>query len=268
MTEATVDLSRINANYTLLSKQCSAYCVLKADAYGHGILPVFRSLYGVGARRFAVTDGTDALLLLSEKHDIELLLLQMPPTALLGALIGAGATFALSDYASAETLSRAAASLSLRAQCHIAFNTGMNRLGFSLAPDDETATLHAVCHLLRLPSLAVTGAYSHLAFPPNAEEARRAKARFLFALSHLVKSYRGEAPLSVHLYASGGAHLSPPYIPHTRPCLRLGIGLYGYGASGVSPAMALYTRVLGSFMLRKGERSVARRETKTSSSLL
>ena len=254
MTEATVDLSRINANYHLLSLRYPTYCVLKSDAYGHGILPVLHSLFSVGARRFAVTDSCDALQLLRARRGIEVLLLQMPPRAALDSLIASGATFALSDYASAEELSRRAAALSMRARCQIAFNTGMNRLGFSLSPDDETTTLHAVAHILSMPALSVTGVYSHLAFSPAASEAKRAEKRFLSAVSYLTRHRAGEAPLSMHLYASGGAGRTLPALPYTQPCLRVGLSLYGYGAAGVLPAMALYTRVLGSFTLRKGER--------------
>ena len=254
MTEATVDLSRINANYHLLSMRYPTYCVLKADAYGHGILPVFRSLFLTGARCFAVTDASDALLLLREKQEIEVLLLQMPPRDAIGSLIAAGVTFALSDYASAEELSFRASALSRRARCHVAFNTGMNRLGFSLSPDDEIATLHAVSHILSMPAISVTGVYSHLAFSPLTAEAKQAEKRFLFAVSYLMKHYREKEPLFMHLYASGGAGLLLPSLPHTRPSLRVGLSLYGYGASGALPAMALYTRVVGGFTLRKGER--------------
>ena len=254
MTEATIDLSRINANYNLLSKRYSSYCVLKSDAYGHGLLPVFRSLYRVGARHFALTDAEDACLLLSEKSDVEVLLLQMPPRNTFDALLSLGATFSLSDFASAEELSRRAASRAIRAKCQIAFNTGMNRLGFSLSPDDETATFHAATHLLRLPMLSVRGFYSHLAFLPTEAASRKAKTRFASAVSYLMKHYTEKTPPAVHLYASGGASVPPPTVPFCRPFLRMGLALYGYGAMGVHPAMALYTRVLGGFTLRKGER--------------
>ena len=254
MTEATIDLSRINANYTLLSKRYSSYCVLKADAYGHGLLPVFRSLYRVGARHFALTDAADAVRLLSERSDAEILLLQMPPRTYFDTLLSLGATFSLSDDASAEELSRFAARRNIRAKCHIAFNSGMNRLGFSLSPDDETATFHAVSHLLRLPMLSVRGFYSHLAFPPTEAASRKAKTRFSSAVSYLMKQYAEKTPPAVHLYASGGTSVPPPDLPFCRPFLRTGLALYGYGASGVLPAMALYTRVLGGFTLRKGER--------------
>jgi alanine racemase len=58
----------------------------------------------------------------------------------------------------------------------------------------------------------------------------------------------------MHLYASGGAGLLLPSLPYTRPAFRVGLSLYGYGASGVLPAMALYARVVGGFTLRRGER--------------
>ncbi|MDQ2979910.1 MAG: alanine racemase, partial [Acidobacteriota bacterium] len=57
-TRAVVDLDAIAANYRLLEEAAGGagrvLPVVKADAYGHGALPVARRLAREGARRFAV----------------------------------------------------------------------------------------------------------------------------------------------------------------------------------------------------------------------
>ena len=53
------DLARVAANYRLLAAHlaregASPIAVVKANAYGHGAVPVATALYAAGARRFAV----------------------------------------------------------------------------------------------------------------------------------------------------------------------------------------------------------------------
>ena len=256
MTEAFVDLSRINANYTLLSKRYDAYCVVKSDAYGHGLLPVARSLYSVGARRFAVVEGRDALTLLSHLKSLETLLLQAPPDALLPALIARGAVFSLSELSFAKRLSAVAASLHKRVRCHVALNSGMNRLGLSLSPSDAQETMRAVRHILCMPQLSVEGVYSHLAASAADAYTAMQTQRFFAALSEIGAmraEMRVRAPLVFHLSATANLSRAALFPSGVVPRVRVGLALYGYGTSGVQPAMALFADVLGRFFLRRGE---------------
>lgn len=256
MTEAFIDLSRINANYTLLSKRFCAYCVVKSDAYGHGLIPVARSLYGSGARRFAALEGRDALALLSRFRGVEVLLLQPQPDALLSPLVMRGAVFSVSEFSFAERLSKVAARLGKRARCHIALNSGMNRLGMSLSPDDGEMTLHAVSHILRMSPLLVEGVYSHLACRPYDAYTDLQERRFLAAVAE-INAIRARlslrTPLALHLSATANLSRAPVYPEGVSPRVRVGLSLYGYGAEGVLPAMSLSAPVLGVFVLRRGE---------------
>lgn len=59
---AHIDLSAIKSNYTKIRKVCQVpvMCVLKADAYGHGLVPVALALQSAGAETFCVADLAEA----------------------------------------------------------------------------------------------------------------------------------------------------------------------------------------------------------------
>ena len=67
-TAALIDLQAIRANYELAcsvtgNRQCIA--VVKADAYGHGAVPVTRCLQAAGIRDFSVATLKEALAALT-----------------------------------------------------------------------------------------------------------------------------------------------------------------------------------------------------------
>jgi len=65
-TSATIHLGHLVHNYCLLKKKSAPsniMAVVKANAYGHGLLPVAEALYHAGCRHFAVTDVEEGVKL-------------------------------------------------------------------------------------------------------------------------------------------------------------------------------------------------------------
>ncbi len=250
MIRATIDLSRINVNYSCLSKDKNDFAVLKADAYGHGLSAVARSLLSAGCRRFAVAAADEAATLRALAPYAEILLLCPPEPCGIPALIDMGVTFACGSLAFAEALA-AQASGTRRARVHLALNSGMNRMGFSLAPADFAPTLALLFRILASPRLTVTGVYTHLAEGPASPRTARQCARFSAAARHLF-SRRPE--LLFHMAATPNLTLAALFPSGARTALRIGLGLYGYGDARVSPAMMLEASVLETGLLHRGER--------------
>ena len=84
-TRATVDLSAIARNYRLLEERAGAEVavipVVKADAYGHGAVPVARRLEAEGARIFAVAIAEEGVELRRGGVRGEILLLNFSDAA-------------------------------------------------------------------------------------------------------------------------------------------------------------------------------------------
>lgn len=139
-TRLEIDLDAICSNYRALRAAAGgspALAVVKADAYGHGAVPVARALRAAGADMFAVALIEEGIEL--REAGIE------APILMLGATDGPGA-LAAAEYGITEVvfardallaLEGAAKSLGVHAKAHLKIDTGMNRIG--VRTEEESA---------------------------------------------------------------------------------------------------------------------------------
>jgi alanine racemase len=158
-TRATVDLARLERNWRRLRAahaQGRVMTVLKANAYGHGMLPVARFLQGLGQELFAVALLDEALALREAGVTGRILVLGPPEP---GSLPLYGRHRIEATVPAVEHL-RAAIQAAQEGplEVHLKFDTGMGRIG--LRPDalDDVRTL-----LREAGTLTVRGIYSHFA---------------------------------------------------------------------------------------------------------
>lgn len=223
-------MEALGKNYRALHARagCEVMAVVKANAYGHGAVPIAARLYAEGCRRFAVTDLCEAVVLRDALRDpaAEILVLgNVPPE---GARLAAAAGITLTVHAAGEAEAYANAVGGAVLSVHVKLNSGMNRAGLSLLPADLGATLSAVLMTAAAPRLRLTGVYSHLA---TADEAAHPLtecqlARFRAAVELL--ACRGvRAPAHI---AASAALLSRGNCGY--PIVRAGLALYGYDPCG------------------------------------
>ena len=167
-----IDLDAILENYrtacALAQGGAEITCVLKANAYGHGAVPVALALQQAGCRSFAVSCDREALEL--RRHGIAGDILVMTPAETPDRLVAAGAVL---TAASAEDLARAEAAAAAQnriAQVQLKLDSGFHRLGFPC--DGETVSRLAGL-IPSLPHVRVTGAYTHLALARADLDARQ-----------------------------------------------------------------------------------------------
>ena len=106
---ATVDLDRLAENYHLIVRAAGGrpvMCVIKADAYGHGAVPVARRLTREGAGYFAVACASEALELRRAGIDGQILLLGYAGEGDLPALLAGDVTLTAYDAESAHWAAR------------------------------------------------------------------------------------------------------------------------------------------------------------------
>jgi alanine racemase len=239
-----VDLSAIARNYRLLRQRANVAVipVVKADAYGHGAVPVARRLVEEGAAMFAVAIAEEGVELRRAGVPGEILLLNFSDPADVALHRAYGLTPTLYDLAQAEAFARAAAALTAPLPVHVKLDTGMGRLG--IQPEDIGAFAGI---LRRAPGLALRGTFAQLS---SAEEpdspATPVEVR---GLSDALSSLRaaGVEPGLIHLANSAGVLAHPEsHFDAVRP----GLALYGIrpseglGEQGLEPAMSLETRVM------------------------
>ncbi len=145
-TRAVVDLGAIARNYRFLAGRvapAAVIAVVKADAYGHGAVPVARRLEAEGARTFAVAIAEEGVALRRAGIGGDVLLLNYADPADIPLHRAYGLTPALSDLAQAKEFAAASGTGAAPLPVHLKLDTGMGRLGV------RPAELPAVIDVLR-----------------------------------------------------------------------------------------------------------------------
>ena len=209
-------IANANAVRTLVQKR-KVYAVVKADAYGHGLVGVSNALYNV-VDGFCVSLAREALDLRIAGIDKEILLLIPAVKEDLERLISHNVTLTVCSKIDLLSVIDVCSKLKKQAFIHVKLNTGMNRLGLD--------SVNALSEILTIASksqfIEISGAFSHLGNPADKKYSKRQLENFK-NLSTYIKNYNPNATL--HLSASGGIALGKDYL---FDAVRVGIMLYGY----------------------------------------
>ena len=159
-TYVTVDLDAIGRNIDAVSAKARVpvMAVIKADAYGHGAVPIAKFLEEKCAF-FGVSSMAEAMELRKAGIQTPILVLGHTPSAAFSTAIENDIRPAIFSLDGAKSLSEAALKLGKSARFHFAVDTGMSRIGFPLsetAADDCAAAV-------RLPGIFAEGLFSHFA---------------------------------------------------------------------------------------------------------
>ena len=155
-----VSLRRLVENYRKIAEAVApseVLAVLKANAYGLGVLPVARALSDAGAAAFGVAEPHEALQLLPLGKPVQILSSVLPEEV--APMVAAGVILPVTDLATARLISDSSVRCGQPAVVHIKLDTGMGRLG--LLPAEAPAVIRAAC---RLPGIDCQGIFSHFPF--------------------------------------------------------------------------------------------------------
>ena len=248
----TVDLGAVAANYRTVraaAPGAEAAAVVKADAYGLGMLPVARRLAAEGCGSFFVADAREGQALRAALPGVTIYVLNglFPGTA--GLYRAAGLVPCLAAPAELAEWRAEAAQAGQRLPAVLHFDTGMNRLGLGAAEAAALAADDAAAE-----GLDVRLIISHLACADDAADPHNGQqlARFRALLGPL----RARFPAArVSLANSPGVFLGPDY--HFN-LVRPGIGLYGGNplsgrASPFCAAVTVEARVIALRQLAAGD---------------
>ena len=243
-TWAEVDLGAIRHNVHALKRRAPAsrlMAVVKADAYGHGAVPVSRAALDAGADSLAVVTAGEGIELREAGIEAPILVFtDLLPDAL---ALAERARLTVTAH-SPESAKRIRARPGLRA--HLKVNTGMNRWG--VAPEEVGETRRILADRL-------SGVYTHFASADSDPEATRRQAR---AFEEVIAAHDFGGAL-VHA-ANSAATLWHPASHHD--CVRPGVALYGMHPTGdggdpadegLRPALSLKSYVADVRTISPGE---------------
>ena len=242
---AIVDLGALEANYAYLRRRAGTgavlACVVKADAYGHGAVPVARALSVAGARHFAVASLAEAVELRDAGIDGLVLVLGGIERGLEREASAREIQPLVGTLGQLRRWNDEAHRLGRTLPCHICLNSGMNRLGIDFDPSEEAGDQELLRAMAECEWVDPVGVATHHAAAEDfvshqAEEQERLFARQLAALRRA-----GHVPRFVHsansaalLYRGISATGAEGSMLMARP----GLALYGYVKPpvGVVPA--------------------------------
>ncbi len=244
-TRIRVDLDAISHNLQVLRAAAGVPVmgIVKANAYGHGLVRVGLHLQARGVEQLGVAFLEEGIALREAGVTVPILVMGgiFGPQA--AALIAHDLEITVSSLDKLRQVEAAAESLGRVATIHLKIDTGMERIGvhsYHAGPFIEAAVASRWCR--------VKGVYSHLACAdePDSPMTARQRERFLEACAHFE---RLGAPMPLrHLANSGGVlHFPDTCLDMVRP----GIALYGVLPDPASrttldlrPALSLVSQVV------------------------
>ncbi len=223
-THVLIDVEAFRSNFrfvrSLVGPDVAIMPVVKANAYGHGVVSLSRAAIEEGAMILGVARSTEAFRLRDEGIRHRILVLEVVPHQHEERCIREECELTIVSEGSAARLNETARVLGKRAKVHVKIDTGMTRLGIPF----ESA-LNVVSAVAHMPNLVIEGVFSHFATAEAEDQsfAQLQLERFRSILSSL--EAMGIRPALVHM-ANSGAIITLPdsHFSMVRP----GLMLYGY----------------------------------------
>lgn len=245
-TVVEISLARLADNLRAIEaavRPAAVMPIVKANAYGHGLVPVARHLVSLGARSLGVAFLEEAVALREAGITVPILVMGGIFGDQIPVFLRHGLTMTASSIDKLEQIDQAAGQVGVTATVHLKIDTGMERIGVHYYNARGLLERASECR-----RTVVEGIYSHFANADAADltSARLQLARFLEVLEWYDK--QGVKPPVRHM-ANSGAVLQLPesHLDMVRP----GILLYGVYPSAevrktiaVQPALSLRSRVV------------------------
>ena len=235
----------------LLNPSTKFLGVVKANAYGHGMIQCARTLQDNGADWLAVATVPEGVELRKNSITLPILCLGQANPLLAPLMADFNITQAVGDTENAKAISDFAASTGKSIRIHIKIDTGMSRTGFYWPHNDDTLKLQTaktILEVCNLPGLYAEGMFTHFAAADGDTEFTHSQLNRLIEVRECLRNLGREFKI-VHSAASVGvldypdAHLDMG---------RFGLVLYGYASTetgnedsnlGLRPVMTVKSRI-------------------------
>jgi alanine racemase len=243
---AEIDLDAIAHNVTTIKRHVGdgvrVIAVVKANAYGHGVVPVAQTALQSGASWLAVGRVGEGIALRRAGIRAPILMMCYTPAANAAQIAAYDLTPTVTSMPLAQALSAQGRRQGKPIPIHVKVDTGMGRFG--LLPDD---VLDFVRALNRLSGLRLEGIFSHFATADQIDQTyfQRQLAAFKQVLAAL-EAEDIHIPVRHAVNSAGTLYLPEAHLDAVRP----GIAIYGLRPSlemeppfSLRPALALKSRV-------------------------
>ncbi len=247
---ATIDLGAIAHNVQAIQSHignADIMAVVKADAYGHGLVQSARAAIAGGATWLGVALLSEAIELRQAGITTPILAWLYTADDQIDQCIAQDVEIAVNSLWAVDMIADQAKQLNVIARVQIKVDTGLGRNGVTMA--DLTQLSERLLHHQNAGTLQVTGVMSHFAYAdePTHQTVLDQTHRFDHALE-IIRGI-GLTPQHIHL-ANSAAIMSLPDTTYTM--VRPGIAIFGIAPSpqisnvgiDLKPAMSVYSPVV------------------------
>jgi len=221
---------------------------VKADAYGHGLIPVARRLVSAKVDFLGVASIDEGIKLRQAKIEIPILILGLILKKDLEPVFKYRLRPTVCDLELAAALNQRAAALGLRQAVHIKVDTGMGRVGVL----HEDAIL-LIRKIQRLPNINIEGLFTHFAFADMNQAFTRYQILLFNRLIQRLQELGLDIPLKHAANSMGVLDYKEGHFNMVRPGLVI-YGLHPKEDLGIplKPVLSLKTRIVFIRSLPKG----------------
>lgn len=221
----------------LVDPEIRVIAVVKANAYGHGLVEVGKMVWSAGADTLAVADIEEAIQLRINKVRAPILVLGYTEPTDYHRIIEHSLQVTLFNQEDVRVLSQVAADAHTPARVHVKVDTGMHRLG--ILPMQAGEFVEAI---KKEPYLIFEAMYSHFADTSNESFAKEQIKEMQSALFSFQQAGVMDLPM-VHMAASSAIEKYPEaHFDAVRP----GLAIYGLEKSimDLKPALTWKTQIV------------------------
>ncbi|AIY04399.1 alanine racemase [Planococcus sp. PAMC 21323] len=252
-TKAVINLTAIKNNLTYFQEKsgdAEVITVVKADAYGHGVLEIAKNVIENGVRMLAVATPDEALFLREQGIDAELLVLGATPARFIPIAQKHNITV---TAISLEWLSMAAMNIEQgldALKIHLKVDTGMRRIGIQVDEVDDAFRFIAD------HDFGFKGIFTHFATADEKDSSLFSQQ--VNAMNNIIDKL-DDPSVMVHVSNSAVAIMQPDLVCDA---VRVGISLYGIAPSPyvgkemdfqLQPALSLETEMIHVKKVKAGE---------------
>ncbi len=199
---AYIDLDAACANIAAVQKRVGdgvkVMVILKADAYGHGAVPLAKALEPTSAYAYGVATVEEGIQLRENGIKKPILVLSYAFPELFEQAVENGIDLTVFELSTAKQLNDTAAAMGKKAGVHIKIDTGMHRIGF-MSTDES---LEEIKRIAALPNIEIKGIFSHLACADFADKSFANEQKKLFEeFTEKIKNAGVDIPIR-HIYNS------------------------------------------------------------------
>ncbi len=247
-TYCIVDLDAFRANLHEIQRwvqKREIILAVKANAYGHGVVPICREASMAGISHFGVATVAEGVAIRQAGIEGEIIILTPATLEQVETIVQYDLHPNVVSDRFAHALAVEGERQSKPVGCHIEIDTGMGRTGFW-----HTDAVGDIIQIAKLPGLNIEGIFSHF---PVADSTSRSDFDFtrvqLTRFSRIIEELEkvGIKPPLVHISNSAGILDHPVFGNGVRPGI-LAYGLYPSAEAmdtvKVTPILSLFTRVI------------------------